>query len=130
MDKITQAIKVLAALDDACMNFQYLLATKAVPSPDDPHKYFASHDGKAKPLITQDLALLTVQGLHNQIRDVVKLLLEYQAEGSSETTTIGQLETQRTLLDLRDQLETYIRNHPAPNLQPNPSEEPPETTQE
>ena len=40
MDKITQAIKVLAALDSSLMNFQYLLGTKAVPSPDDPHKYF------------------------------------------------------------------------------------------
>lgn len=130
MDKINQAIKVLAALDNAFMNFQYLLATKAVPSPDEPNKYFASCDGRAKPLITQDLALLTVQGMHVQIRDVFKLLSEYQAEGSSEMPTLDQKEAERTLLELRDQLETYIRNHPEPNLQPNPSEEPPETTQE
>lgn len=127
MDKITQAIKVLGALDSAFMNFQYLLATKAVPSPDEPHKYLRSDDGKAKPLITQDLALLTVQGFHAQIRDVFKLLLEFQATDSTELPTIDHLEAERVILDLKDQLEDYLKHCDEVSQQQARSEAPQET---
>jgi len=126
MDKITQAIKVLTALDSALMNFQYLLGTKAVPSPDDPHKYFWSNDAKAKPLITQDLALLTVQGFHSQIRDLFKLLLEFQATDSTELPTIGHLEAERVILDLKDKLEDYLDRCTEISQQQAPSKTPQE----
>jgi hypothetical protein len=90
MDKITQAIKVLAALDSSLMNFQYLLGTKAVPSPDDPHKYFWSNDAKA--------------------------------------TTIGHLEAERVILDLKDKLEDYLDRCTEISQQQAPSKTPQEMT--
>lgn len=127
MDKFTQAMKILAALDEAFRNFQYLLATKTVPNPDNPLQLFASDDGKAKHIVSHELALLVIQGMHTQIREAGKLFLESRAEGSTPPPTIGHLEAERVILDLKDKLEDYLERCDEISQQQVRSEVPQET---
>ena len=128
MDKITQAMRILAALDEAFQNFQYLLATKTVPNPNNPSQFFAADDGKAKHIMSHELALLITQGMHAQIREAAKLFLESRAEGSTPPPTIGHLEAERVILDLKDKLEDYLDRCTEISQQQAPSKTPQETT--